>query len=788
MLNFKSWTIFVLILFITIRGKPISASTHWVVTENGRIQSQLDSAFHMQRPYDLISLLEQEKRAQKIENLYKEMLGRKAAIDVEWASLESATDLEVKLYGTDKDCLKAGKPLTDLDLYSSISDDGFGREGILLNEMLPFELSDKSTDLPDCKAFMDLDFSMDTFPHIQALSWNLSSSSEFLESKFLSELSPHLITAGLRKNKTSWFLYNLAAIYWRTQGNAHKALECSKRAIHFAPRQYRDLGLLNLGCLLQQARYPAEAAILLHAAVDHAPKQPIAHFALANVYAILGDYNRSIACYDNALSLKPRWAAAERNRFAVLCHRKLEGSLYQLHRSLQGILTQLHNYHERQEHWLKHQEELLYQQAPLHMKLQNYQHESLTAMLNHRDKCIPIVQDGTTILNCDQLLAHHLQIDITLSLQLLLKNVESQAQKISEQMSHRLSGISLNNQIQNKLELLKVSEENVEGESNGANGLEIFIDGSEGHTLRIERNDNASLEKVLEEVNDKLNDNVMGIVEDFVQKQRVGYFKTFKFREMNFLQNQEESCQTFHNKYTDKCPDHNLEWTWNHDELENQLFTMMGMSKNEKCFENKCFQMRCQILSFLIVTWFQFEEWELRKSNMLSNETPKCIGVTEPLSDLSSYAYGEIKPEPRLLPLLAALLDDENISASDVALRISYALKIVKKRTIATAAVLYWRYIGDVDQMLSCLQYAVDVASPNSKFSPLVNVGHILLTLGHHKEALLLATLALQVSPQSVFAHSELFHIYKDMGDKIKAIQYGRSAASLQEELKAMEI
>lgn len=41
------------------------------------------------------------------------------------------------------------------------------------------------------------------------------------------------------------------------------------------------------------------------------------------------------------------------------------------------------------------------------------------------------VQDGRPVLSCDvnsdsQLLAHSLQIDITLSLQMLLKNVESQ--------------------------------------------------------------------------------------------------------------------------------------------------------------------------------------------------------------------------------------------------------------------------------------------------------------------------------------------------------------------------
>lgn len=91
---------------------------------------QIDSAFHMRRPYDLLSLLEQEKRAENIERLYREMLRRKADIDAEWAGLESATDLETRLYATDKDCLQAGRPLTDSDLYVSVADDAFGREGI----------------------------------------------------------------------------------------------------------------------------------------------------------------------------------------------------------------------------------------------------------------------------------------------------------------------------------------------------------------------------------------------------------------------------------------------------------------------------------------------------------------------------------------------------------------------------------------------------------------------------------------------------------------------------------
>jgi hypothetical protein len=60
----------------------------------------------------------------------------------------------------------------------------------------------------------------------------------------------------------------------------------------FVFRDYRDLALLNLGAIFHQAHFPAEAAIILHAAVDHAPLMAQSHFLLGNVYAVLGDCNR----------------------------------------------------------------------------------------------------------------------------------------------------------------------------------------------------------------------------------------------------------------------------------------------------------------------------------------------------------------------------------------------------------------------------------------------------------------------------------------------------------------
>lgn len=84
----------------------------------------------MRRPYDLLSLLEQEHRANEIDRLYREMIQMKASIDEEWAGLESATELEARLYTTDADCIQAGRPLSDVDLYISVAEDGMNREGM----------------------------------------------------------------------------------------------------------------------------------------------------------------------------------------------------------------------------------------------------------------------------------------------------------------------------------------------------------------------------------------------------------------------------------------------------------------------------------------------------------------------------------------------------------------------------------------------------------------------------------------------------------------------------------
>lgn len=83
--------------------------------------------------------------------------------------------------------------------------------------------------------------------------------------------------------------------------------------------------------MFHQSDYSSDAAVLLEAAVDHAPVQLINYLALGNVYAVLADYNRSVANYDVVLKLQPGLDNVITAKYAILCHRNLGESLITLH-------------------------------------------------------------------------------------------------------------------------------------------------------------------------------------------------------------------------------------------------------------------------------------------------------------------------------------------------------------------------------------------------------------------------------------------------------------------------
>lgn len=59
------------------------ASTHWMVTEDGKIHTQDDSLFQMRRPYDLMAFLQQEKRAEVFGKIKSQLIVQKEGIETE---------------------------------------------------------------------------------------------------------------------------------------------------------------------------------------------------------------------------------------------------------------------------------------------------------------------------------------------------------------------------------------------------------------------------------------------------------------------------------------------------------------------------------------------------------------------------------------------------------------------------------------------------------------------------------------------------------------------------------
>ena len=168
----------------------------------------------------------------------------------------------------------------------------------------------------------------------------------------------HCITIGLSRNNQNWVLFNLAAIYWRIEGNAFEAIECSRRSYHFAPAKYKDIPLLNMANVLHNHGYTKNATMIMRKAEKINPKQAIHHFTLGNMFAYLEDYSSAIYHYKQALDLQSDFIEASQRLFAVLCQAKLHHKLEQQHESLKKTLEELRKFKHKQDQYRERSDRL----------------------------------------------------------------------------------------------------------------------------------------------------------------------------------------------------------------------------------------------------------------------------------------------------------------------------------------------------------------------------------------------------------------------------------------------
>uniref|UniRef100_A0A3B5M345 Tetratricopeptide repeat domain 17 n=1 Tax=Xiphophorus couchianus TaxID=32473 RepID=A0A3B5M345_9TELE len=382
--------VFLCVLIVDSGG----ATTHWVVTEDGKIQQQVDSPLNLKHPHDVVIFMRQETRVNYLKTLEKQLVAQKIHIE---ENEDRDTGLEQRHYKEDSDCIMAKVPLGDLDLYDgtyiSLESKDMPEDYVDSRSALPPDL-----EKPDCAKVFELPYSIHAFQHLRGVQERANLTSPLLskDDPIFSSLTKkfgrtidevgHRIHQSFLKNSSSWVLYNMASFYWRMKNEPQRAVDCVVRALHFSP-QHKDIALINMANILHRAHFSADAAILAHAALDLTSDLFTSHYTLGNIYAMLGEYNHSVLCYEQALQAQPGFEQALRRKHAVLCQQKLEQRLEAQH-SLQRTLNELKEYQKQHDHYLRQQEALekhkLLQEEQI---LRNIIHETQMAkeaQLNHQ--------------------------------------------------------------------------------------------------------------------------------------------------------------------------------------------------------------------------------------------------------------------------------------------------------------------------------------------------------------------------------------------------------------------
>jgi len=399
------------IVFILLHLDLTIPSTHWLITEVGKIEAQPDSIFMMRQSHDLVAFIHQEKRFIDMNNLHEKLSVFRGQLDD--TSLD-VPDVEAMLAQKDADCIYAGRSLTQFDLYISTM--------VPFNAMKRLKILtiDSKTKLkePLCSRMELLDLEI---PYIDELS-GVAERGELMmqeesgimpvlleDGKIRLSQYGHSVAKHLSKDKTSWSSYNLAALYWRMKGDPYETIECLRRALFFGnTEESQTVSLVNLGNVLHQSLRSEDAAEILELAARRDPKNVVIHYTLGNVWAVLMQYNKSINSFSNAVNILDDLEWVKKRKAAVECHRKLEIALEAQHTKLQKTLDELKQYQGQHASWSLMNNKLHSVQASLESRVasrDSYETYKLqTEGTRFRPQgCYENIADGKKVLECVQI-------------------------------------------------------------------------------------------------------------------------------------------------------------------------------------------------------------------------------------------------------------------------------------------------------------------------------------------------------------------------------------------------
>ena len=73
--------------------------------------------------------------------------------------------------------------------------------------------------------------------------------------------------------------------------------DCLRKAIFYAPIQFKHYGLLSLANIFHRSHNSHDAVAALDLALKYTPENPAIHFTLGNVQATIMQFNQSIKSY-----------------------------------------------------------------------------------------------------------------------------------------------------------------------------------------------------------------------------------------------------------------------------------------------------------------------------------------------------------------------------------------------------------------------------------------------------------------------------------------------------------
>lgn len=412
-------------LLLLLLPFAVRASMHWVVTENGMVESLSDTHMNMKRPWDLVEWLHQEERVELV-NAIDNRLRESDRLIAKSASKDPG--FETKFMSNNRHCRTAGKPLTKFDLYvpSVLTLEAKGIDSLYYLADIDFsKLANSELKAPLCEKISPLEFSSYAFEHLPGIQNRhmVSGGPEVflyhavVPSDYTPDQFGHMIFESFKKNSTSWVLYNLAAFYWRIKGSATPAIECLRRALHFSPRRFVDIALVSLANVLHLGKRSQDAAVLMHAALQISPNRENHHFMLGNVFAVLGDYNASKVHYQTALDIRASRRSQEEGAIhsmqveetkqrlhAVQCLQALTTALEQEHAQLERTWKELQKFQQQPVSYENARDRIRKEEADHEMKMDailHYEQQVLIEKANQvRQTCKMVRQDGRQFLKC----------------------------------------------------------------------------------------------------------------------------------------------------------------------------------------------------------------------------------------------------------------------------------------------------------------------------------------------------------------------------------------------------